>query len=68
MKKVEIKLIGQELSGHLYITKKGTCIMDINFNPNNPDFYSLTVNNTDGEPCNSLKNEQFVIVNEFSEN
>lgn len=68
MKKVEIKLVGQELSGHLYITKKGTYVMDINFDQNNPDFYSLSVNNPDGEPCNSLKNEQFIIVNEFSKN
>ena len=37
MKKVEIKLVGQELSGHLYITKKGTYVMDINFDQNNPD-------------------------------
>lgn len=68
MKKVEIKLVGEELSGHLYITKRGTYIMDLNFNPKNPDFYSLSINSPDGEPCSSLINEQFVIVNEFSEN
>ena len=68
MKKVEIKLVGQELSGHLYITKKGTYIMDINFDSKNPDFYSLTINNADGEPCYSLKNEHFIIVDDFSEN
>lgn len=28
---IKIKLIGQELSGNLYITERGTYIMDTNF-------------------------------------
>lgn len=67
---IEIKLVGQELSGNLYITKKGSYVMDCNFSdsndPHDMDLYSLTINNPDGEPDCRLKPDNFVVVKEFS--
>lgn len=67
---IEIKLIGQELSGNLYITKRGSYVMDCNFSnsddPHDMDLHSLTINSPDGEPCHRLKPDNFVVVKEFS--
>ena len=40
--RIEIKFIGRELSGDVYITNRGIYVMDINFNPNAMDLYSMT--------------------------
>ncbi len=63
---IEIKFGGRELSGDVYITRKGTYIIDTNFDSNDPDFYTMTINDFDGEPCNRLKSERFKIVKEFT--
>lgn len=66
---IKIKLIGQELSGNLYITEKGTYIMDINFSKSKDtsrmNLHTLSWNNLDGEPNKALKSDKFVVVNEF---
>lgn len=67
MQKVEIKLIGSEISGDIYITKKGTYLCDVSFDPYNPYLYTMTSNDFDGEPNIPVKDDiEFVIVNEFS--
>lgn len=67
---IEIKLVGQEISGNLYVTKKGTYIMDCEFSKSDDtkdmDLYSLSINSPDGEPCRRLKTDNFVVVKEFS--
>ena len=49
---IKIKLVGQELSGNLYITERGTYIMDINFSKNKDtscmSLHTLSWNNPDG--------------------
>lgn len=68
MKKVEIKLIGSEISGDIYITKKGTYLCDIDFNPNNPYLHTMTSNDFDGEPNIPVRDDiDFVIVDKFSD-
>ena len=51
---IKIKLIGQELSGNLYITERGTYIMDTNFSKSKDtshmNLHTLSWNNPDGEP------------------
>ena len=48
MQKVEIKLIGSEINGDIYITKKGTYLCDVNFNHDNPYLHTMTRNDFDG--------------------
>lgn len=48
MQKVEIKLIGSEINGDIYITKKGTYLCDVNFNSDNPYLCIMTRNDFDG--------------------
>lgn len=68
MKKVEIKLIGSEINGDIYITKKGTYLCDVNFNHDNPYLYTMTRNYFDGEPNISVRDDiDFVIVDKFSD-
>ncbi len=68
MQKVEIKLIGSEINGDIYITKKGTYLCDINFNHDNPYLYTMTCNNFDGEPNIPVRDDiNFVIVDKFSD-
>ena len=43
MQKVEIKLIGSEINGDIYITKKGTYLCDVNFNHDNPPKTKLSL-------------------------
>lgn len=66
---IKIKLIGQELSGNLYITKIGTYIMDTNFSKSKDtshmNLYTLRWNDPDGEPEYRLKSERFIVVDEF---
>lgn len=66
---IKIKLIGQELSGNLYITERGTYIMDTNFSKSKDtscmNLHTLSWNNLDGEPNKALKSDKFVVVNEF---
>lgn len=66
---IKIKLIGQELSGNLYITERGTYIMDTNFSKSKDTFcmnlHTLSWNNPDGELNKALKSDKFVVVNEF---
>lgn len=66
---IKIKLVCQELSGNLYITERGTYIMDINFSKNKDtscmSLYTLSWNNPDGEPNKALKSDKFVVVDEF---
>lgn len=66
---IKIKLVGQELSGNLYITERGTYIMDTNFSKSKDTFrmslHTLSWNNPDGEPDYRLKSERFAVVNEF---
>lgn len=64
--RIEIKFIGRELSGDVYITKRGIYVMDINFNPNAMDLYSMTMNDIDGEPYFRLNIKRFKVVKEFS--
>lgn len=65
---VEIKLIGSEISGDIYITKKGTYLCDTNFNPDNLCLCTMTSNDFDGEPNNPVRIDiNFVIVKEFSD-
>lgn len=68
MKKIEIKCIGSEISGTIYITKVGTFLCDTNFDPNNLDLHTMTSNDFDGEPSVRVRDDiEFVIVKEFSE-
>lgn len=68
MQKVEIKLIGSEINGDIYITKKGTYLCDVNFNPNNPYLHTMTRNDFDGEPNIPVRDDiDFVIVDKFSD-
>lgn len=68
MQKVEIKLIGSEISGDIYITKKGTYLCDVNFNHNNLYLHTMTRNDFDGEPNIPVRNDiDFVIVDKFSD-
>lgn len=68
MQKVEIKLIGSEISGDIYITKKGTYLCDVNFDHDNPHFYTMTRNDFDGEPNIPVRDDiDFVIVDKFSD-
>lgn len=68
MQKVEIKLIGSEISGDIYITKKGTYLCDVNFSPDSPYFYTMTRNDFDGEPNIPVRDDiDFVIVDRFSD-
>lgn len=66
---IKIKLIGQELSGNLYITERGTYIMDINFSKSKDtsrmNLHTLSWNNPDGELNKALKSDKFVVVDEF---
>lgn len=66
---IKIKLVGQELSGNLYITERGTYIMDINFSKSKDtscmSLYTLSWNDPDGEPNKDLKSDKFVVVDEF---
>lgn len=66
---IKIKLIGQELSGNLYITERGAYIMDTNFSKSKDtshmNLYTLSWNNPDGEPDYRLKSERFIVVDEF---
>ena len=66
---IKIKLIGQELSGNLYITERGTYIIDTNFSKSKDtshmNLHTLSWNNSDGEPNKALKSDKFVVVNEF---
>ena len=68
MKKIEIKLIGSEISGDIYITKNGTYLCDVNFNHDNPYLHTMTRNDFDGEPNIPVRNDiNFVIVDKFSD-
>jgi hypothetical protein len=68
MQKVEIKLIGSEISGDIYITKRGTYLCDVNFNYDNPYFCTMTRNDFDGEPNVPVRDDiEFVIVDKFSD-
>lgn len=66
---IKIKLIGQELSGNLYITERGTYIIDINFSKSKDtshmNLHTLSCNNSDGDPNKALKSDKFVVVDEF---
>lgn len=66
---IKIKLVGQELSGNLYITERGTYIMDINFSKSKDtscmSLHTLSWNNPDGELNKALKSDKFVVVDEF---
>lgn len=66
---IKIKLIGQEISGYLYITEKGTYIIDINFSKSKDtshmNLHTLSWNDPDGEPNEALKSDKFVVVDEF---
>lgn len=66
---IKIKLVGQDLSGNLYITERGTYIMDINFSKSKDtscmSLYTLSWNDPDGEPNKALKSDKFVVVDEF---
>lgn len=62
---IEIKYVGTEISGNVYVTAKGTYVIDINFDSNNLDLHSMTCNNIDGDPDRRLKSGHFVIVNDF---
>ena len=64
---IKIKLVGQELSGNLYITERGTYIMDTNFSKSKDTsrMSLLSWNNPDGEPNKALKSDKFVVVDEF---
>lgn len=66
---IKIKLVDQELSGNLYITERGTYIMDINFSKSKDtscmSLYTLSWNDPDGEPNKALKSDKFVVVDEF---
>lgn len=67
MQKVEIKLIGSEISGDIYITKRGTYLCDVNFNSDNPYLCTMTRNDFDGEPNVPVRDDiEFVIVDKFS--
>lgn len=68
MQKVEVKLIGSEISGDIYITKKGTYLCDVSFSPDSPYFYTMTRNDFDGEPNVPVRDDiEFVIVDKFSD-
>jgi hypothetical protein len=68
MQKIEIKLIGSEISGDIYITKRGTYLCDINFNSDNPYLCTMTRNYFDGEPNIPVRDDiNFVIVDKFSD-
>lgn len=66
---IKIKLIGQELSGNLYITERGTYIMDTNFSKSKDtsrmSLHTLSWNNPDDEPNKALKSDKFVVVDEL---
>ena len=66
---IKIKLIGQELSGNLYITERGTYIMDTNFSKSKDtshmNLHTLSWNNPDSEPNKTFKSDKFVVVDEF---
>lgn len=66
---IKIKLIGQKLSGNLYITERGTYIMDTNFSKSKDtsrmNLHTLSWNNPDGESNKALKSDKFVVVDEF---
>lgn len=66
---IKIKLVGQELSGNLYITERGAYIMDTNFSKSKDtsrmSLHTLSWNNPDGEPDYRLKSERFIVVDEF---
>lgn len=66
---IKIKLVGQELSGNLYITERGTYIMDTNFSKSKDtsrmSLHTLSWNNPDGEPNKALKSDKFAVVDEF---
>lgn len=66
---IKIKLIGQELSGNLYITERSTYIMDTNFSKSKDtshmNLHTLSWNNPDDEPNKVLKSDKFVVVDEF---
>lgn len=66
---IKIKLVGQELSGNLYITERDTYIMDTNFskskNTSRMSLHTLSWNNPDGELNKALKSDKFVVVDEF---
>lgn len=68
MQKVEIKLIGSEINGDIYITKDDTYLCDVNFNYDNPYLHTMTRNDFDGEPNIPVRdNIDFVIVDKFSD-
>lgn len=66
---IKIKLVGQELSGNLYITEIGTYIIDTNFSKSKDtsrmSLHTLSWNEPDGEPYYRLKSERFIVVDEF---
>lgn len=66
---IKIKFVGQELSGNLYITERGTYIIDTNFSKSKDtsrmSLHTLSWNDSDGEPNKALKSDKFVVVDEF---
>lgn len=68
MQKVEIKLIGSEINGDIYITKKGTYLCDVSFDHDNLYLYTMTRNDFDGEPNIPVRDDiNFVIVDKFND-
>lgn len=68
MQKVEIKLIGSEINGDIYITKKGTYLCDVSFDHDNPYLYTMIRNDFDGEPNIPVRDDiDFIIVDKFSD-
>ena len=71
--KIKIKAVEDTVSGIVYVTEKGSYLIDVNFrgyNDKHPDCSTMDLhaycpNEPDSEPDYRLKSEKFVVVYEF---
>lgn len=71
--KIKIKAVGDTVSGRVYVTEKGSYLIDVNFvghknkrlNRSTMNLHACCSNEPDGKPNYRLKSERFVVVDEF---
>lgn len=75
--KIKIKAVGDTVSGIVYVTEKGSYLIDVNFrgyNDKHPDCSTMSLHaccpnepddEPDDEPDYRLKSERFVVIDEF---
>lgn len=66
MNKIKIKFVGRDsYSREVFVTEKGSYVVDVNFNRHAPALYAKANNDFDGEPDFKVRAERFEIVEDF---